>query len=43
VNVIICRDDEHEMAVKGNDGGDWSFKGVMLWLRRSQNRNAVEW
>jgi hypothetical protein len=36
VGVIVRRDDEHWMTVKGKgkgkDSGGWSFYGVMLWL-----------
>jgi hypothetical protein len=43
VGVIVWRDDGREIAVKGNDGGGWSSDGVMLWLGRRQNRDAIEW
>jgi hypothetical protein len=36
-------DDGHGMVVKGNDSGRWSSYGVVLWLWRRQNRDAVEW
>jgi hypothetical protein len=39
----VWRDDERETAVKGNDDDGWSFDGVVLWLGRRQNRDAVEW
>jgi hypothetical protein len=29
--------------VKGNDGGRWSYDGVVLLLGRRQNGDAVEW
>jgi hypothetical protein len=29
--------------MKGNDGGGWSSDGVVLWLGRRQNRDAIEW
>jgi hypothetical protein len=31
-----------ETAVKGNDGGGWSSDGMVLWLGRRQNGDAVE-
>jgi hypothetical protein len=34
MGVIVQRDDEHEIAVKENDGDGWSSDGVMLWLGR---------
>jgi hypothetical protein len=30
-------------TVKGNNGDEWSFDGVMLWLGRRQNGDTVEW
>jgi hypothetical protein len=42
MSVVVRRDDERETAVKGNDGGGWSSDGVVLWLGRRQNRDAVE-
>jgi hypothetical protein len=42
VGVIVWRDDGHGTVVKGNDGGGWSSNGVMLWLGRRQNGDAVE-
>jgi hypothetical protein len=30
------------MVVKGNDNGEWSFDGVVLWQERRQNGDAVE-
>jgi hypothetical protein len=39
----VRRQNEHEPAVKGNDGGGWSFDGVVLWLARRQNGDLVEW
>jgi hypothetical protein len=39
----VRRDDGHGMAVKGNDGSGWSSDGVVLWLGRRENRDAVEW
>jgi hypothetical protein len=29
--------------VNGNGDGEWSSDGVMLWLGRRQNGDAVEW
>jgi hypothetical protein len=29
--------------VKGNDNDRWSSDGVVLWLGRRQNGDAVEW
>jgi hypothetical protein len=43
VGVVAWRDDERGTAVKGNDGSGWSSDGVMLWLERRQNKDAVEW
>jgi hypothetical protein len=37
------RDDGHEIVVKGTDVGGWSSDGVVLWLGRRQNEDAVEW
>jgi hypothetical protein len=39
----VLRDDERGMAVKLNYDSGWSSDGVMLWLGRGQNRDAVEW
>jgi methionine synthase II (cobalamin-independent) len=43
VGGIMRRDDGHAMVEKGNDGGGWSSNGVVLWLGRRQNRDAVEY
>jgi hypothetical protein len=43
MGVIVWRDNGCKTAVKGNDGGGWSFDGLMLWLGRRQNRDVVEW
>jgi hypothetical protein len=43
MGVVVRRDDGHEMTVKGNDGSGWSSDGVVLWLGRRQNEDAVEW
>jgi hypothetical protein len=40
--VVVHRDDEHGTTVQENDDG-WSSDGVVLWLGRMQNRDAVEW
>jgi hypothetical protein len=37
------RDDERGTTVKENNGDRWSFDGVVLWLRRRQNRDVVQW
>jgi hypothetical protein len=36
-------DDGHEIVVKGNDSGRWTSDGMVLWLGRRQNGDAVEW
>jgi hypothetical protein len=38
----VWRDDRRGTTVKGNDSGGWSSDGVVLWLRRRQNIDAVE-
>jgi hypothetical protein len=43
VVVIAQRDDEHRTTVKENNDGGWSSDGVVLWLGRTQNEDAVEW
>jgi hypothetical protein len=43
ISVIVWRDNECKIVVKWNDGGRWSFDGLMLWLVRRQNRHVVEW
>jgi hypothetical protein len=42
VSVVVQKDDGHQTAVKGNDGGRWSSDGVVLWLERGQNGDVVE-
>jgi hypothetical protein len=42
VGVVVRRDDGCEAMVKVNDGDRWSSDGVVLWLERRQNRDAVE-
>jgi hypothetical protein len=42
VDVVVWRDDEHGMMVKGNNGSGWSSDGVMLWLGRRQNGDTIE-
>jgi hypothetical protein len=38
--VLLCGG----TIMKGNDGGRWTFDGMVLWLRRRrQNGDAVEW
>jgi hypothetical protein len=39
----VRRDDGYEAAVKGNNYDEWSFNGVVLWVGRMQNGDAVEW
>jgi hypothetical protein len=36
-------DDECGTMVKENNSGGWSSDDVVLWLRRRQNRDAIEW
>jgi hypothetical protein len=43
MDVVVRRDDSRETAMKGNDGGKWSFDYVVVWLGRRQNGDAVEW
>jgi hypothetical protein len=43
MGVIVRRDDECETAVKGNDDGEWSSDGVVLWLGRRKNGDMVKW
>jgi hypothetical protein len=43
MGVIVWRNDVRETMVKENDGGGWSSNGMVLWLERRQNRDAVEW
>jgi hypothetical protein len=40
---VVRSDDGREIVVKENDGGRWSSDGVVLWLGRKQNRDAVGW
>jgi hypothetical protein len=42
MGVVVRRDDEHGTTVKGNNGGEWSFNGVVLWLGSRQIRDVVE-
>jgi hypothetical protein len=42
VGVIVRRDNRCETAIKGNDDNRWSSDGVVLWLGRRQNRDAIE-
>jgi hypothetical protein len=41
VGVVLRRDNGHETAVKGNDGGGWSSDGLVLWLGRRPNGDTV--
>jgi hypothetical protein len=38
----VLNNDERGTTVKGNDGGGWSSDGVVFWLGRRQNKDAVE-
>jgi hypothetical protein len=40
---VVRSDDGREIVVKENDGGRWSSDGVVLWLGRKQNGDAVGW
>jgi hypothetical protein len=42
MGVVVRSDDEHGTAVKGNNSGEWSFNGVVLWLGSRQIRDAGE-
>jgi hypothetical protein len=42
VGVVVRRDDGRGIAVNGNASGGWSSDGVVLWLERRQNGDAVE-
>jgi hypothetical protein len=42
MGVIVRRADERETTVKGNNVDRWIFDGVVLWLRRRQNRDVIE-
>jgi hypothetical protein len=39
----VRRDDGRGTAVKRNDDDEWSSDGVVLWLKRRQNGDVVEW
>jgi hypothetical protein len=43
MGVVMWMDDECETAVKWNDDDRWNSDGVVLWLERRQNKDAVEW
>jgi hypothetical protein len=43
MSVIVWRDDERMMVVKGNNNDEWSTDIVLLWLGRIQNGDTVEW
>jgi hypothetical protein len=43
MGVVVWRDDVREIAVKGNDDEGWSSDGMVLWLRRRQNRDMIKW
>jgi hypothetical protein len=42
MGAVVRRDDESETVVKGNNVGGWIFDGMVLWLRRRQNGDAIE-
>jgi hypothetical protein len=42
MGVVVQRDNGCEMAVKENDGGGCKSDGLVLWLERRQNEDAVE-
>jgi hypothetical protein len=42
MGVVVWRDDECEIAVKGNGGDGWSSDDMVLWLGRRQNGDTVE-
>jgi hypothetical protein len=42
MDVVVQRDDERGTTVKGNGNGGWSSDGVVLWLGRRQNGDAIE-
>jgi hypothetical protein len=42
VGVIVWRNDGGETTVKENDDGGWSPDGVVLWVVRMQNEDAIE-
>jgi hypothetical protein len=43
MDVVVRRDDRSGTVMKGNDGGGWSFDGLVLWLGRGQNRDTIKW
>jgi hypothetical protein len=42
MGVVVRRDNGRETTVKGNNDNGWSSNGVVIWLERRQNRDAVE-
>jgi hypothetical protein len=42
IGAIVRRANERETTVKGNNVDRWIFDGVVLWLRRRQNRDVIE-
>jgi hypothetical protein len=42
MGVVVLRDDGCETAVKENDDGGWSSDGMVFWLGRRQNGDAIE-
>jgi hypothetical protein len=43
MSVVVWRDSGRETMVKGNNGIRWISDGVLLWLGKRQNGDAVEW
>jgi hypothetical protein len=43
MGVVVWRDDRCGMMVKWNDDGRWSSNGMVLWLERRENADAVKW
>jgi hypothetical protein len=41
VGVVVWRDDRCETTVEGNDGGGWSFDGMVLWLGGSKIKTRL--
>jgi hypothetical protein len=42
MGAVVWRDDGREITVKWNDDSGWISDGVMLWLGRKQNGDAIE-
>jgi hypothetical protein len=43
VGAVVWRDNGRGAEVKGNSGGGWSSDGLVFWLGRRQNEDAVAW